>query len=324
MLRKFTVKKILISSTALLTLFLLYLVPRNTYELTNVKQELEYVNSNLEKGEVYLLDKNNMLSRSIVSFNTKEEDIEKRATEIINYLILESENESKIPNGFKAYLKESTKINSVLYENNVLKVDFNEELLNVSKNMEEKVVEGLVYSLTTIGGVDKVIIYINGNILINLPQNNITLPPALDRSYGINKTYDITSYKGVNKVTVYYTQNYNDNTYYVPVTKYVNDDRDKISIIIEELAGNEVSNTNLMSYLNNNAKLMSYSVTDEEMNLVFNNYIFDDINEKNILEEVIYTISLSVADNYEVEEVSFQVENEEIYKSVLKSMLNIS
>ncbi len=320
MLRKFTVKKILISSTALLTLFLLYLVPRNTYELTNVKQELEYVNSNLEKGEVYLLDKNNMLSRSIVSFNTKEEDIEKRATEIINYLILESENESKIPNGFKAYLKESTKINSVLYENNVLKVDFNEELLNVSKNMEEKVVEGLVYSLTTIGGVDKVIIYINGNILINLPQNNITLPPALDRSYGINKTYDITSYKGVNKVTVYYTQNYNDNTYYVPVTKYVNDDRDKISIIIEELAGNEVSNTNLMSYLNNNAKLMSYSVTDEEMNLVFNNYIFDDINEKNILEEVIYTISLSVADNYEVEEVSFQVENEEIYKSVLKSI----
>lgn len=320
MLRKFTIKKILISSTALLTLFLLYLVPRNNYELTNVKQELKYVNSNLEKGEVYLLDKNNMLSRSIVSFNTKEEDIEKRATEIINYLILESENESKIPNGFKAYLKESTKINSVLYENNVLKVDFNEELLNVSKNMEEKVVEGLVYSLTTIGGVDKVIIYINGNILINLPQNNITLPPTLDRSYGINKTYDITSYKGVNKVTVYYTQNYNDNTYYVPVTKYVNDDRDKISIIIEELAGNEVSNTNLMSYLNNNAKLMSYSVTDEEMNLVFNNYIFDNINEKNILEEVIYTISLSVADNYEVKEVSFQVENEEIYKSVLKSI----
>lgn len=320
MLRKFTIKKILISSSALLTLFLLYLVPSNSYKLSNVKQELEYVNSNLEKGEVYLLDKNNMLSRSIVTFNTKEEDVEKRATEIINYLILESENESKIPSGFKAYIPSSVKLNSILYENNVLKVDFNDKLLDVSKNMEEKVVEGLVYSLTTIGGVDKIIIYINGDILINLPQNNITLPPSLDRSYGINKSYDITSYKGVNKVTVYYTQNYNDNTYYVPVTKYINDDRDKISIIIEELAGANIANTNLMSYLNNNTKLMSYSLTNEEMNLVFNNYIFDNIDEKSILEEVIYTISLSVADNYEVEEVSFQVENEEIYKSVLKSI----
>lgn len=320
MLRKFTIKKILISSSALLTLFLLYLVPSNSYKLSNVKQELEYVNSNLEKGEVYLLDKNNMLSRSIVTFNTKEEDVEKRATEIINYLILESENESKIPSGFKAFIPSSVKLNSILYENNVLKVDFNDKLLDVSKNMEEKVVEGLVYSLTTIGGVDKIIIYINGDILINLPQNNITLPPSLDRSYGINKSYDITSYKGVNKVTVYYTQNYNDNTYYVPVTKYINDDRDKISIIIEELAGANIANTNLMSYLNNNTKLMSYSLTNEEMNLVFNNYIFDNIDEKSILEEVIYTISLSVADNYEVEEVSFQVENEEIYKSVLKSI----
>lgn len=320
MLRKFTIKKILISSSALLTLFLLYLVPSNSYKLSNVKQELEYVNSNLEKGEVYLLDKNNMLSRSIVTFNTKEEDVEKRATEIINYLILESENESKIPSGFKAYIPSSVKLNSILYENNVLKVDFNDKLLDVSKNMEEKVVEGLVYSLTTIGGVDKIIIYINGDILINLPQNNITLPPSLDRSYGINKSYDITSYKGVNKVTVYYTQSYNDNTYYVPVTKYINDDRDKISIIIEELAGANIANTNLMSYLNNNTKLMSYSLTNEEMNLVFNNYIFDNIDEKSILEEVIYTISLSVADNYEVEEVSFQVENEEIYKSVLKSI----
>ena len=132
MLRKFTIKKILISSSALLTLFLLYLVPSNSYKLSNVKQELEYVNSNLEKGEVYLLDKNNMLSRSIVTFNTKEEDVEKRATEIINYLILESENESKIPSGFKAYIPSSVKLNSILYENNVLKVDFNDKLLDVS------------------------------------------------------------------------------------------------------------------------------------------------------------------------------------------------
>ena len=56
------------------------------------------------------------------------------------------------------------------------------------------------------------------------------------------------------------------------------------------------------------------------MNLEFNSYIFNDIDEKNILEEVIYTICLSIGDNYDVEEVSFTVEDEEIYKSVIKTI----
>ena len=41
---------------------------------------------------------------------------------------------------------------------------------------------------------------------------------------------------------------------------------------------------------------------------------------KDILEEVIYTISMSINDNYEVKTVVFNVENEEIHKSVLKSI----
>ena len=52
---------------------------------------------------------------------------------------------------------------------------------------------------------------------------------------------------------------------------------------------------------------------------MFNQYIFNDLGTKNILEEVIYTISLSVEANYNVKEVSFEVNNEEIYKSVTKN-----
>ena len=43
---------------------------------------------------------------------------------------------------------------------------------------------------------------------------------------------------------------------------------------------------------------------------------------KDILEEVIYTISLSVGANYDVEKVIFNVENEEICKSVIKTLEN--
>ena len=43
-------------------------------------------------------------------------------------------------------------------------------------------------------------------------------------------------------------------------------------------------------------------------------------NTKEILEEVIYTISMSISDNYNVSTVIFNVDDEEIYKSVVKSL----
>ena len=75
-----------------------------------------------------------------------------------------------------------------------------------------------------------------------------------------------------------------------------------------------------MSYLNSNAKLLATNETIDKLDLNFNQYIFNNYDEKDILEEVIYTIGLSVRDNYDVKEVNILVENEEIVKSVLKTI----
>ena len=56
------------------------------------------------------------------------------------------------------------------------------------------------------------------------------------------------------------------------------------------------------------------------LELTFNSYIFSDIETKDILEEVIYTICLSIKDNYNVSEVVIKNENEEILKTVLKEI----
>lgn len=259
-----------------------------------------------------------MLGKTEVPVSSK--DIESLAKELLEVLINGGANEDRIPNGFKSILPSDTKILSLKYDKDLIKVDFSKELLNTSKEMEEKVVEAIIYTLTSINGVNKVIIYVDGNILTKLPQTKINLPSTLDRSFGINKEYDINSIKDINQVTIYYVNKNNDNYYYVPVTKYLNDDRDKIKIVIDELSGNSIYNTNLMSFLNSNAELISSEKKDDLMHLNFNEYIFSDIEEKNILEEVIYTISLSVCDNYEVKGVVFNVENEEIYKTVLKTI----
>ena len=168
--------------------------------------------------------------------------------------------------------------------------------------------------------IENVIIYVEGDILSYLPKSKITLPSTLNRHFGINKHYEIDTLNDINDVTIYYISKYNEDYYYVPVTKYVNDDRDKIKIIIDELASGSLYNTNLMSFLNSNTKLLAVEQAEDSLHLRFNEYIFDDMVEKNILEEVITTISLSVDDNYDVNEVFFYVDNKEIYKSVLKTI----
>lgn len=320
MLKRFWVKRIFISTSALFAILLLYIIPStDELDLTgSLNQELLYVDNELKTNEIFLLDSYNYLARTEVV--VAENEIEKKAVELINILISGGSGESRVPNGFKAILPSDVKVLSVEYDNGVLKVNFSSELLDVNINYEEKVVEALVYTLTSIDGVDNIIIYVDGKVLNKLPQTGINLPSTLNRKIGINKQYDLNSTSNINNVTVYYVNKYNDDTYYVPVTKYLNDDREKIKIIVEELTSSSTYNSNLMSYLNSNAKLLATNETIDKLDLNFNQYIFNNYDEKDILEEVIYTIGLSVRDNYDVKEVNILVENEEIVKSVLKTI----
>lgn len=315
MLKKKMIRKIIVSTSALFALFLIYMIPN---EKLDIKQNLEYVNLEVVTNTIYLLDDDNYLGKTDVVVNSTS--IEDKVKELVEVLINGGEGENKIPSGFKSILPSETKILSVKYENNLIKIDFSKDLLNINKDLEEKMIEALIYTITSIEDVEKVIIYVEGNVLSKLPQTNITLPSTLDRNFGINKTYDFTSTKDLNQVTIYYLNKHNDNYYYVPVTKYLNDNRDKIKIIIDELTSTNTYNTNLLSYLNSNTEILAIEEQPDILELTFNSYIFSDIDNKDILEEVVYTICLSVKDNYDVDEVVIKSEDEEILKTVLKEI----
>ncbi len=315
MIKRFTMKRIIMSSAVLFALLLLCLIPNKELK---IEEKVKYIENDNLKTVVYLLDNHNYLARTTVAITSTE--IEKKARDLLNILIKDSSGESKVPNGFKSIIPSNTEIKSLELVNDIIKVNFSKELLDVNEEYEEKVIEAIVYTLTSIEGVNKVIIYVDGDVLSKLPKTKINLPSTLDKSYGINKEYNISSFKNINSVTVYYVSKFNDDTYYVPVTKYMNDDREKIKIIIEELASTPLYNTGLMSYLNSNISLLASEQDIDTLSLVFDDYLFNDANSKNILEEVIYSISLSVGDNYDVKEVIFEVNNEEIYKSVIKTI----
>ena len=320
MIKRILSRKVIVATSALFALFLVYMIPKEEIkQLENVTENIEYVESQVEEQTVFLLNQDNLLGRTQVVASETADPLSK-VKEALLTLIQEGPNESRVPNGFKAIIPSDTKINSIDLQDGILKVDFSKELLDVNEEMEEKVVEAIVYTATSIKEVKSVIIFVDGDVLTKLPKSGINLPSTLDRTFGINKEYDLTSTDSINQVTVYYVDEYNDNYYYVPVTKYLNDDRDKIKIIIDELTSANMYQTNLMSFLNSNTELLDIQQSEDVLSLNFNSYIFNDATKKDILEEVIYTICLSVGDNYNVEEVVFQVDTEEVYKTVLKDV----
>ena len=64
-----------------------------------------------------------------------------------------SKYESKVPSGFKSYLPNDTKINSLKYEQGILKVDFSKDLLDVKEDMEEKMITGKKHGMAALFGI---------------------------------------------------------------------------------------------------------------------------------------------------------------------------
>ena len=303
MLKKLGLRKLAVTTSALFIIGLIYLFPSNNEEL-KIEKNITYIEPD-EIYEVYLVDQNDYVSMVTLPLDSTELiDILK---EKIEYLIIDGKKQEEVPNGFKPIIPEGTEILDLKVEETTVTINFNENIKNVRQEDEEKMIEAIVYTLTNESNIDKVYIKINGETLERLPNSNKLLPIPLDRSYGINKFYDFNSLYGLTKTTIYYVSNNGDLTYYIPVTKVTNDDREKITVIIDELKSNVIYQSNLSSYLNANAELEEYEIIEDAMHLSFNDKIFDSLINQNILEEVEYSISLSVKDNYDVNEVIFYV-----------------
>lgn len=317
MLRRMLYKKIMVATSILLVILMLYLIPSNKNEL-EIEQKLEYVYPN-EVDTIYLLDNYDKVSRTMISVN-KQNEISK-AIDLLDGLTINGKKQDKLPNGFRGLLPVGTRVLDISLHDKILKIDFSKEFNNIKMEYEEKLIESLVYTLTDIDGVDKIEIFIEGVKLKELPNSKKLLPEYLDRGYGINKEYELTNLNDIDSYTIYYVMNYNDEVYYTPITKYVNNQgQDKVKIIIDELATNLTYESNLMSYLDSNIKLLDYEIVDKTIKLDFNEAILSDITSSKILEEVKYTIGLSLCDELEIEKVVFLVNNKEISTFSLKSI----
>ncbi len=310
MLKRKALRKIFITTFSCFTLFVLYLIPMKlNSSYLEAPEEVIYT-SNTTNHEIYLLGDNKYL----VKFQIFLEDIktEEQIGKIIQYL--KKNTKETIPTGLSGILPENANLLATSVSDHIATLNFSKELLNIEEELEERMVEAIVYSVTALSDIDGVKIQVEGNPLTFLPKTKKQIEEVLTRDFGINKVYDITGRNGIQKVTIFYLDKISNNNYYVPVTKYLNDDREKIKIIIDNLASSYIYEENLMSYLNNQTTLLDYDQEEDTFTLNLNEKVFGG---DNILEEVEYTLGYSIFENYDVDKVLLKV-NGELVKEMNK------
>lgn len=259
-----------------------------------------------DTNDIYLLNKNNYLVKYEIMLDG--DSTKDKVLKVLSYLM--DVDNSIFSNELSGTIPKGVKILDVICGNQLVTVNFSKKLLEVSGDKEKQMISSIVYSLTDIDDIEGVSILVEGKKLNSYPNSKESLPNILNRNIGINKEYKINSRDNISSVVIYYMENIDDELYYVPVTKYLNDDRDKIKIVVEELTTSYIYEENLMSFLNSKTKLIDYREENNTLILNFNEYLFD--SKDKVLEEVIYCLGYSVFDNYDVSMVMFEVNGKEV------------
>ena len=182
--------------------------------------------------------------------------------------------------------------------NNIVTLNFNKNIKNINNSFERKMIECIVFSLLELKGINGVKILVEDKLFSNL------YPEIMDKNMGINTQTNIDSINNITSTTIFYLAKYNDYSYYIPVTKYTNNTKEKINIIIDELKSSTTYNTNLVNYLNEYVTLVSSDISDSSVILNFSNLSKEDLSE-----EVKYAINSSIYSNYEIKNVFYYIDD---------------
>lgn len=290
MLKKRAFNRIFITTIIFFLVFTIY----SLKEVSQLKEEKRKVNQNEEI--IYTLNDDNYISKTSV-YVSKFLTLEDQIREKLEIMISENNKNALLPSYFNPILPENTKILDVVVEDSLVKVYFSAELMEITEEQSEKMIEAIVYTITdeNILGIE---IYVENSILKYVPHTKKELPTILTKDFGINKTYNISKTDNISKVTMVYYASDEDSYYEVPVTKYLNDRREKLEIIFEELEKASFD-TNLISLLEG-IKINDYKITKDKITIDLNSEITSEEKE---------LIIKSILNNYDVKSVEITVNN---------------
>ena len=303
MLKKKAFNRIFLTTIVFFVVFSLYSLKETEDHYNETKSEQKEENL----ANIYTLNDDNYISKTAV-YVSKNLSLEDKIKEKLEIMIAENNKNALLPSYFNPILPENTKVEDVIVEESLVKVYFSKELMNITEEQSEQMIEAITYTITdeNILGIE---IYVEGNMLKYVPHTNKKLPAVLTEDFGINKTYEISKTDNIVKIVMTYYGSDNNDYYEIPVTKYVNDDREKLEIIIEELEN--LCTVNNLKTLVENLEVLEYNIEDTKITLNINKDLTNA--EENIL-------LTSIFNNYDVDKIELLVKNEKKLEKTKKDI----
>jgi germination protein M len=272
------------------------------------------------KTQLYLFDKNGLVVPQVLQL-PKTQSVAKQA---LQYLVKDGPISNVIPNGMQAVLPAGTEVTGVNIEQGTATVNFSEEFKEYAAEDEQRILEAITFTLTQFENVNNVKIWINGVNQTVMPVNNTPVGEGLSRANGINLEHgNIVDVTNSETVTLYFLAQTDDlETYYVPVTRRINQTDDLVTATIEELISGPSLESNLLTNFRTGVELLTSPTIEENVaTLNFNESILEDMESKMISDEVLNSIVLSLTENTNVESVTLEVNGQsEVVKASGESL----
>jgi len=263
--------------------------------------------------KVYLLDDSNMLVPLSIEVSKKEYLVDEIYTVVSNLRDLDVE-------GFTNVLARDIKINKIELENGVLNIDFSSEFLSYEKELEEKIVEALTWSVLEFKEVKGLTISVDGVTLKKMPLNGFELPSVLDKSIGINKHNELMNKcEKCDSIVVLYSREINGSNYYLPVTRSVEKDGE---VALLDAYKKDVSVYSGLSKIDELVNLDKIEYGDEAVNVILDeSYLVED----NLVSSLVYELLMVNFFYNDIDyKVNFLINDEEVEVNGYKTSEDIS
>jgi len=202
--------------------------------------------------------------------------------------------------GLAPILPPNTEILGMNIKDGLSTVSFTSDILNYSsKEEEELILKGIVYTLTEFPTIDEVEIMIDNKRISTLPYGTDVSKPLTRQDINYDGTY-----KGGHKVVVYYQGTANGiDKYFVPVTKDVeiNSYEELTAIrVLEELVEGPPEGSGLFTILPEGLQVKNVDVINGVAYVDFSEEI-KEVKDEEVAESIIKSIALTLKDYYKNE-----------------------
>ncbi|MFZ3588369.1 GerMN domain-containing protein [Bacillus sp. DJP31] len=270
--------------------------------------------------ELYLIDDKGF----VVPESFQLPKAEAPAKQVLEYLVDGGPVSNMLPNGFRAVLPAGTEMTTNLLEDGTLVVNFSPEFAEYKAEDEKRILESITWTLTQFESIKNVKIKINGHDQNEMPVNKTPIQGELTRADGINvDNSGVVDVMNSDLLTLYFlSQQGDDHTYYVPITRRVSaiSDENKImATVVKELIDGPSLVSGLVSEFNLEAELLSDpEYKDGVVTLNFNEAIFGNLEKTMVSKHVLNSLVLSLTEQPGVESVSIQVGGKELSEPVVR------